>query len=248
MDRLRQAKEDKLRRNSQQQQAPPTPTSESSSPPAVDASASSAADDDNKDENKDGLSEKARGKLPESNASSSSSPQPNLNPMSPQRQASASSIASAVSLLPGAKHGFLPTEEWVQSWQKHLPLEPLLVLLEHLTPQVEALCSSQTLTSDGQVLEFLRNNTLVGILPPPQAIFIRKFRWGEALVIWFRSMLWGQAYVSSITEYCPWNGTQVKLFQIKQQAADSPQQTTQSTTPSAVTSAPPSSSHPPTPH
>ncbi|ORZ03659.1 high-temperature-induced dauer-formation protein-domain-containing protein [Syncephalastrum racemosum] len=254
MDRLRQAKEDKLRRNSQQQQqqqqhqAPPTPTSESSSPPAMDTNEAPNADNDGKDENKDGLSEKARGKLPESNASSSSSPQTKLHPMSPQRQASASSIASAVSLLPGAKHGFLPTEEWVQSWQKHLPLEPLLVLLEHLTPQVEALCSTQTLTSDGQVLEFLRNNTLVGILPPPQAIFIRKFRWGEALVIWFRSMLWGQAYVSSITEYCPWNGTQVKLFQIKQQLADSPQQPTQPSTPTTAAPAPPASSHPPTPY
>lgn len=92
-----------------------------------------------------------------------------------------------------------------------------MVLLEHLMPQVKDLCTTQSLTSDAQVLDFLRGITLVGILPHPQPIFIRKFRWGEALVIWFRSMLWGQAYVSSISDYSPWSGTQVKLFQIKQQ-------------------------------
>ena len=182
----------------------------------------------------DGLSEKARGKLPESTAehgsgSGSNSGSNNNNlaapplPLAaaPERQGSTSSFASTTSTstvqLPGFKNGFIATEDWVSQWHSQLPLQPILVLLEHLVPQVQTLCSTQALTSDAQVLEFLRGMTLVGILPAPQPIFIRKFRWGEALVIWFRSMLWGQAYVASMTDYCPWGGTQVKLFQIKQQ-------------------------------
>lgn len=105
----------------------------------------------------------------------------------------------------------------MSQWHSQLPHEPIMVLLDHLVPQVKDLCTTQALTSDAQVLDFLRGITLVGILPHPRPIFIRKFRWGEALVIWFRSMLWGQAYVSSISDYSPWSGTQVKLFQIKQQ-------------------------------
>ncbi|KAL0097800.1 high-temperature-induced dauer-formation protein-domain-containing protein [Phycomyces blakesleeanus] len=142
----------------------------------------------------------------------------------PQRQGSISSTISTPSVLPGAKHGFVPTEEWWSRWHSQLPLQPILLLLEHLVPQVEAKCAAESLTTDAQVLEFLRQITLVGILPHPQPIFIRKFQWGEALFIWFRSMLWGQAYVSSLSEYGAWNGTQVKLFQIKQQVAPTHQQ------------------------
>lgn len=66
----------------------------------------------------EGLSEKAKGKLPEgslteaSRTPSSSSLQSSAG--APQRQNSAAgSTLSEISLLPGAKHGFLPTEEWV---------------------------------------------------------------------------------------------------------------------------------------
>lgn len=57
------------------------------------------------------LSEKAKGKLPEtslSRVSSNSSISPN-----PHRQASISSISSTSS-LPGAKNGFIPTDDWVR--------------------------------------------------------------------------------------------------------------------------------------
>lgn len=63
-----------------------------------------------------GLSEKARGKLPEasslSRVSSTSSIHSSGAPL-PQRQSSVSSISSTGSLLPGAKNGFIPTEDWV---------------------------------------------------------------------------------------------------------------------------------------
>ncbi|KAI9026658.1 high-temperature-induced dauer-formation protein-domain-containing protein [Phycomyces nitens] len=150
----------------------------------------------------------------------SESPESQESPArSPQREGSIASTISTPSVLPGAKHGFTPTEEWWSRWHSQLPLQTILLLLEQLVPQVEAKCAAESLTTDAQVLEFLRQITLVGILPHPQPIFIRKFQWGEALFIWFRSMLWGQAYISSISEYSPWNGTQVKLFQIKQQLA-----------------------------
>ncbi|KAG2184645.1 hypothetical protein INT43_000558 [Umbelopsis isabellina] len=134
-----------------------------------------------------------------------------------QRQTSTSSILSQT-LAPPNKGQFTPTQEWVDSWKPSLALGPVLTMLDHLVPQVKELCSTQSLTSDSQVLEFLRKVTLVGILPHPQPIQIRRFQWGEALVIWFRSMLWGQAYVFSLTGTGVWNGTNIKLFQIKHEA------------------------------
>ncbi|KAI8098903.1 high-temperature-induced dauer-formation protein-domain-containing protein [Halteromyces radiatus] len=120
---------------------------------------------------------------------------------------------------------FSPTEEWVSLWFPQFPVETIRVLLDYLVPLVEEKCTTEGLTTDAQVLEFLRSVTLVGILPQRHAIFIRKFQWGEALVIWFRSMLWGQAYISSMhTLVSPWNGTLIRLFQIKHEIPSSPSQ------------------------
>ncbi|KAI9321708.1 high-temperature-induced dauer-formation protein-domain-containing protein [Dichotomocladium elegans] len=238
LDRIRQLKEEKQRQNAAAS-ALPAPTSshppveskqqqqEDAQPNAEDAAAPAT----------ESLSDKARGKRPEGSSSAAE-----LSSVGPQRQMSTTSVSSMstiATVLPGAKNGFLPTDSWVREWHQQLPLHPTLVLLEYLVPQVQTMCSAQSLTSDAQVLDFLRGITLVGILPPPQPIFIRKFRWGEALVIWFRSMLWGQAYVSSITDYCPWSGTLVKLFQIKQQPSPNNSNNSNSTTAATTTHAPP---------
>lgn len=81
-----------------------------------------------------------------------------------------------------------------------------------MLPKIE----SVQLTNE-QVYNLLRNTSITEILPPANPVVIRKFEWGEPLVIWFRSMLWGQAYISSVSNYGPWNNTHVKLFHIKQQ-------------------------------
>ncbi|KAJ8661153.1 hypothetical protein O0I10_002900 [Lichtheimia ornata] len=97
-----------------------------------------------------------------------------------------------------------------------ITLEPIMVLLEHLMPQVKNLCTTQSLTSDAQVLDFLRGITLVGILPHPQPIFIRKFRWGRSIGDLVPQHVMGSSLCVFISDL-PWSGTQVKLFQIKQQ-------------------------------
>src|ERR1044071_6784455 len=103
----------------------------------------------------------------------------------------------------------------VSSWHSHLPLGTILILLGELVPKIEARCVSQSINSDQPVLEFLRKVTMVGILPPPQPILIRKFQWSEASVVWFSSLLWGQIYLASSNYLGMFNGTQVKLFFIK---------------------------------
>ncbi|RUS19921.1 high-temperature-induced dauer-formation protein-domain-containing protein [Endogone sp. FLAS-F59071] len=162
------------------------------------------------------LSEKARGKLPENTpvrpfSSSSSS----ITGATDRRRSTSSLVPPHQGVVTVGKNGFVPTEDWVSTWLPKLPLATVLTLLNHLVPQVEDLCSTQSLTTDGQVLEFLRSATLVGIVPPPHSVQVRRFLWGEALVIWFRSLLWGQAYVASLASFGVWNGTNIKLFQIK---------------------------------
>jgi hypothetical protein len=91
-----------------------------------------------------------------------------------------------------------------------------------------------------QIISYLRGISSSDILPPAHAVTIRKFEWEDTLVIWFRSMLWGQTYISSVSNYGPWNNTQIKLFHIKQQP-DPPsvaQQTQAAVTNAVVTASP----------
>ncbi|KAI7892721.1 high-temperature-induced dauer-formation protein-domain-containing protein [Mucor mucedo] len=164
------------------------------------------------------LSEKAKGKLPEaslSRVSSTSSIPPATN--SPMRQSSVSSVLSTTSLLPGAKNGFIPTDDWIYQWHSRLPLDTISSLIQELLPKVE----SENMSNE-QIIDFLRGVSSSDILPPAHAVCIRKFLWCDALVIWFRSMLWGQTYISSVSHYGPWNNTYIKLFHIKQQQPTEP--------------------------
>ncbi|KAI9279691.1 high-temperature-induced dauer-formation protein-domain-containing protein [Umbelopsis sp. AD052] len=231
--RIELAKEEK-RRKSQQM---PGETHESTDTTRVAQAESTAPSLESSEQTADqqALSEKARGKRKEEDPSAASDAAPETavpavneppavatvvsDPSEHlRRQSSASSIMSQT-LAPGNRSRFTPTQAWVDSWQPTLPITPILLMLDNLVPQVTELCSSHSLTSDAQVLEYLRKVTLVGILPHPQPIHIRRFQWGEALVIWFRSMLWGQAYVFSLSGSGLWNGTNIKLFQIKHEVA-----------------------------
>ncbi|GAA5806668.1 hypothetical protein MFLAVUS_000016 [Mucor flavus] len=161
------------------------------------------------------LSEKAKGKLPEGSlsrvSSTSSISQQQQNNNMPSRQVSLSSIASTASLLPGVKNGFTPTDDWIYHWHSRLPLDTISAVIRELSPKIEL---------DDANIEFLRGFVVSDILPQAHAICIRKFQWGDALVIWFRSMLWGQTYISSVSNYGPWNNTRIKLFHIKQQVPE----------------------------
>jgi hypothetical protein len=89
-----------------------------------------------------------------------------------------------------------------------------------LVPKVQQYCLSNALKSDYEVLDFLRNVTLIGILPPPQPIFTRRFQWSEASVVWFSSVLWGQVYIAANGYLGVYNGTLVSLFSVKTDIKD----------------------------
>jgi hypothetical protein len=236
ISRIQLAKEEKKRLLQQPiTQQPPSNASESEDKaPGENTTMTQEQPDQSSDQL---LSEKARGKLKEQDpASEGASVEEREVPSevkaadtteapetaeSLRRQSSASSVLSQTLAPPGNPSRFTPTQAWIDSWKPTLPIGPVLMMLDHLVPQVKDLCSTQSLTSDAQVLEFLRKVTLVGILPHPQPIHIRRFQWGEALVIWFRSMLWGQAYVFSLSSAGVWNGTNIKLFQIKHETSQS---------------------------
>lgn len=106
------------------------------------------------------------------------------------------------------------TPDWVQSWKQKLPLQTIMRLLQVLVPQVEKICIDKGLTDESEILKFLQHGTLVGLLPVPHPILIRKYQANSGTTLWFRTYMWGVIYLRNV-EPPIWYDTAVKLFEVQ---------------------------------
>ncbi|XP_014067891.1 protein HID1 isoform X2 [Salmo salar] len=107
-----------------------------------------------------------------------------------------------------------PTPDWVLSWKSKLPLQTIMRLLQVLVPQVEKICIDKGLTDESEILKFLQHGTLVGLLPVPHPILIRKYQANAATAMWFRTYMWGVIYLRNVDPPI-WYDTDVRLFEIQ---------------------------------
>ncbi|CAL1263441.1 unnamed protein product [Larinioides sclopetarius] len=124
----------------------------------------------------------------------------------------ASSAASSVASVPPSH--WVPTSDWVISWKQKLPLQTIMRLLQVLVPQVEKICIDKGLTDESEILKFLQHGTLVGLLPVPHPILIRKYQANSGTTMWFRTYMWGVIYLRNVDPPI-WYDTDVKLFEIQ---------------------------------
>jgi len=110
--------------------------------------------------------------------------------------------------------GFIATPEWVHSWKQKLPLQTIMRLLQVLVPQVEKICIDKGLTDESEIIKFLQHGTLVGLLPVPHPILIRKYQANSGTQLWFRTYMWGIIYLRNIDPPV-WYDTDVRLFEIQ---------------------------------
>ncbi|CAE6422281.1 unnamed protein product [Rhizoctonia solani] len=150
------------------------------------------------------MSEKARGKLRE-DVSLSRTESIDLS--------AEEELAAAISL---GKNGFIPTQEWVSSWQRGLPLDVVQIAIAELAPKVQELqANGNRASSTAAILDSLRSANLGHVLPSPGPLAPRKFHWSDASLVWLNSLLWGEIYVRGTTPLGVWNGTNVRLFGVK---------------------------------
>lgn len=103
------------------------------------------------------------------------------------------------------RSGFVPTREWVAIWRTSLPLAELDAALSELLPPIEHLCDDDNVAhsahADECVLAFLREQTLVGILPPPRPLGasplteLAPVPWNQQGDVWIQSYVWGIVYL-----------------------------------------------------
>ncbi|TYJ53769.1 hypothetical protein B9479_005609 [Cryptococcus floricola] len=115
-----------------------------------------------------------------------------------------------VALAGVGPNGYVPTQEWVTSWQKGLPLDPVLVAISELLPKIQETQQPMVGSPSGKVFGILKGVELGDVLPPAPPI------WSPASAIWLTSLLWGDIYVAGLTSSGIWRDTQVRLFGIKQ--------------------------------
>lgn len=110
----------------------------------------------------------------------------------------------------GSCGSWKPTPEWVINWKKTLPLASTLRMIEVLAPQLDSL-GFPTMTQVEQLettVKLLDSGTLVGLLPIPHAISIRKFKPNEQFEIWLRTCTWAAIYIQSSV----WLNTSIRLI------------------------------------
>ncbi|XP_078082167.1 protein HID1-like [Mustelus asterias] len=127
-------------------------------------------------------------------------------PRNPERRRKPSSLSSASQ--------WTPSPDWVISWKSKLPLQTIMRLLQVLVPQVEKICIDKGLTDESEILKFLQHGTLVGLLPVPHPILIRKYQANSGTAMWFRTYMWGVIYLRNVDPPI-WYDTDVKLFEIQ---------------------------------
>ncbi|XP_071031885.1 protein HID1 isoform X2 [Oncorhynchus clarkii lewisi] len=129
--------------------------------------------------------------------------------MERRRMSSTSSTISCTS-----QSHWAPTPDWVLSWKCKLPLQTIMRLLQVLVPQVEKICIDKGLTDESEILKFLQHGTLVGLLPVPHPILIRKYQANAGTAMWFRTYMWGVVYLRNVDPPI-WYDTDVRLFEIQ---------------------------------
>ena len=122
--------------------------------------------------------------------------------------------ASTNGTKPQMLRAWTPTPEWVASWKSKLPLQTIMRLLQVLVPQVEKICVDKGLTDESEILKFLQNGTLVGLLPVPHPILIRKYQPNFGTIMLFRTFMCGVIYLRNMDPPI-WYDTDVKLFEIQ---------------------------------
>ncbi|VDO09678.1 unnamed protein product, partial [Rodentolepis nana] len=129
----------------------------------------------------------------------------------PRRMTATSAAASSTTTT---TMPWRPTARWVAEWREMLPLQTIMRMLQVLVPQVEKICIEKSLKDEPQILKFLQNGTLVGLLPVPHPILIRKYQSNVCTTVWFRTYIWGVIYLRN-SDPPIWFDTNVRLFEVQ---------------------------------
>lgn len=109
---------------------------------------------------------------------------------------------------------FQPTEDWLEELKENLPLETVTRLLQHLVPVVDDIVNrKQGIVDEQEILDVLNEITMVGLLPVPHPIVIRKYQPNQYTALWFTAFMWGVIFLRN--QSLPiFDGECIELFEV----------------------------------
>lgn len=112
---------------------------------------------------------------------------------------------------------FRPNEAWFSEFKDRIPFETISRLLHHLVPVIDEVVANEDGVVDEKViLRVLDEITMVGLLPVPHPIVIRKYQPNQFTSLWFTAYLWGVIYVNH--QSLPiFDGKAIRLFHVSVQ-------------------------------
>lgn len=113
-----------------------------------------------------------------------------------------------------ARLRWLPTEEWLTAVKAELPLLTIMRLLRYLGPLVEDFAKNSSI-DELQVMELIRKTTMVGLLPVPHPIVIRKYQANRYTSLWFTAYQWSTIFMYSSRTLPLFEGKAVRLFTVQ---------------------------------
>jgi hypothetical protein len=132
----------------------------------------------------------------------------------------ATSTTNGDSTLTGIRERFVPNEAWITELKSSLPLETVNRLLQHLVPVVDDMCERKNgVVDEIEILEVFKDITMVGLLPVPHAIVIRKYQPNQYTSIWFTAFMWGVIFLRS-QKPAIFDGKCIELFQVSHEEPD----------------------------
>mmetsp|Transcript_7900 Transcript_7900/g.11282 ORF Transcript_7900/g.11282 Transcript_7900/m.11282 type:complete len:871 (-) Transcript_7900:36-2648(-) len=157
------------------------------------------------------------------NMDSSSAKPPHLLDKNSDSSKSSRDDLSDISSVIGDQ--FYPSEKWIAELKETLPIETITRLLQHLAPVVDEIVHrKQGVVDEVEILEVLKNVTMVGLLPVPHAIVVRKYQPNQYTALWFTAFLWGVIFVRN--QGLPiFDGEAIRIFKIpfSEEQHDSPE-------------------------
>ena len=130
-----------------------------------------------------------------------------------------SSADLSASERPPPPSRFVPTKEWLKAVKAELPLLTIMRLLKHLVPLIEELAAAHQKThhsppTEQHVLSFIKSTTMVGLLPVPHPIVIRKYQPNRYTSLWFTAFQWGVVFMHNQEHVQLFDGDNIKLFAV----------------------------------
>jgi hypothetical protein len=91
---------------------------------------------------------------------------------------------------------FVPTDEWLSAAKQTFPLLTCISLINFLKVQLQEL--GIDVEAQERVMAYIRGNTLVGVLPVPHPIVVRKYLPNGQTQSWFTSYLYSVIFAHNM--------------------------------------------------